>query len=82
MQTNNANAIPENLRRLMAERNISAQTLSYEARLPPSRISQLLRGATLNPTLYTLQSLAAALGVKIDDLVTEANSDDSQPTRN
>jgi len=78
MQTNNENALIENLRRLMNEKGISAQKLSYEARIPASRISQLLRGSTRNPTLDTMLGLARALDVTIDDLVTRHGSDNSQ----
>ncbi len=81
MQTNNENAFIENLRRLMAERGLSAQKLSYAAQIPSSRISQLLNGSTRNPTLGTLSALAAGLEVTIDELVADHGSKDSQPPR-
>lgn len=75
---NNANVITVNLKRLMDEQDISAQKLSYDARIPASRVSQILRGRTKNPTIETVSKLAKALDVSIDDLVADHGADDSE----
>ena len=73
-----ASALPRNLKRLMAEREMSVEVLAGKAHISASNIRHLLRGtgyergtpeASPNPTLTTLLAVAEALGVGIEDLV-------------
>ena len=78
-----AAALPRNLKRLMAEREMEVPTLAATAQVSASTIRHYLRGggydrgtpeASPNPTLTTLLAVAQAMGVGIGDLVEERES--------
>jgi len=55
----------------MTEKGLSKMDLSFEARVPLSRIGDILRGKTINPKIDTTLKLANALGVTIDKLISK-----------
>ena len=58
----------ENLRRIRKEREISQESLSYEADIPLSQIGRIERGE-INTTISTVFVLAKALEVEPKDLL-------------
>jgi len=59
----------KNLETIMAARGIKSMELSFDARLPLSRICDILRGKTISPKIHTVAKLAKALDVTVDDLI-------------
>lgn len=64
-------ALSQNLHRIMEKRGTSKMELSFDARLPYSRIVKILTCSTRDPQVSTVKALATALEVSIDDLVAE-----------
>lgn len=60
--------LADNLRRLRKEKGWSQERLAQQAGVTLSSLSKIESGANDNPTIKTLQSLASALGVTLDDL--------------
>ncbi len=63
-------SLGDRLRQLRSERNISQRDLAKMAGLSPNSISLIERDAT-SPSVATLQSLAAALNVRMSDFFEE-----------
>lgn len=59
----------ETVRRLRKERRWTQQELGAQAGFPPGTISHIENGRNDNPTQETLDKLAAAFGVTVDDLL-------------
>jgi len=68
------NGLGDNIKRLMEQRELSQFRLSLAAEVPQSRISNILSGRVKNPRVVTVVRLAKALGVTVDELL--SNSDD------
>lgn len=64
--------IARNIKRLRKEREFSQDKLSKKADITYHTITKLESGDNDNPTIKTLQKIAAALGVSVDDLITDA----------
>jgi transcriptional regulator with XRE-family HTH domain len=60
--------LARNLRRLRLERSCSQDDLADEAKVRQALVSAL-EVATANPTLESLDKIAAALGVEVADLL-------------
>ena len=70
MSSNNSqNLIGKNIRRFRQEKGISQDRLSKLADLSLNTIVNTESGGNLNPTIETLNKIANALGVKVDDLI-------------
>lgn len=76
------NVLGNNIKKAMAERGMKQPQLTFDARVPQSRISDILLGRTKDPRISTVKKIAGALGLSIDYLVTDHGSDDSQRTHN
>ncbi len=68
-----------NLRRLRVSRGLSQEALAVDAGLDRSYIGRLER-AVENPTVQTLDKLAATLSVRLIDLVMEPGVNEVPPT--
>ena len=71
MHTSNKsnNTIAENLRRLRKEKDYSLEKVSKLADLSLNTVAKVESGVNTNPTIDTLQKLASALEVGVDDLI-------------
>ncbi|MFA4814768.1 MAG: helix-turn-helix transcriptional regulator [Bacteroidales bacterium] len=69
MSTPPDNAISENLRRLRKNKNYSLEKISKLTDLSLNTVAKIESGINSNPTYETLQKLALALGVEVNDLI-------------
>ena len=67
--TNSKNTIGKNIRRFRQEKGISQDRLSKLADLSLNTIVNIESGGNANPTIETLNKIANALGVKVDELI-------------
>lgn len=67
-------AIHENIARLRSAAGISARELSKKAGLAWGHIALIERQVASNPTQKTLEAIADALGVTVDDLLSDKAS--------
>ena len=67
--SNPKNLIGKNIRRFRQEKGISQDRVSKLADLSLNTIVNIESGGNLNPTIETLNKIANALGVKVDDLI-------------
>lgn len=71
MSSNNSkNVIAKNIREFRQKKGISQDRLSKLADLSLNTIVNIESGGNSNPTIETLNKIANALGVKVDDLIT------------
>ncbi len=63
------NIIGKNIKKLRQEKNLSQDRLSKIADVSYNSIIKLETGGITNPTIETLQKIAKALEVKVDDLI-------------
>ena len=63
------NAISENLKRLRKNKDYSLEKISKLADLSLNTVAKIESGVNSNPTYETLQKLALALGVEVNDLI-------------
>lgn len=61
-------AIGSRIRDLRLQRNISQESLAYEADIPISQIGRIERGE-INPTISTLYVISIALQVTLKDII-------------
>jgi len=61
--------IGKNLKKLRKQKGLSQDRLSKLADVSYNTVIKLESGGITNPTIETLQKLAKALGVSIDDLI-------------
>jgi putative hydrolase of the HAD superfamily len=61
--------------------NITQQELCQRANLSYSTLAKIERGAIKSPSIFTIQSIAGALGVTLNDLLGTANSRASGPAK-
>jgi len=61
--------IGQNIRKIRRGQGISQDRLSKLADLSLNTIVNIESGANINPTIYTLNKIANALGVTVDDLM-------------
>ena len=64
-----SNKIGENIRKLRQQKKMSQDRLSKEADLALNTIVKIETGGNPNPTLETLQKIAKALEISIDELL-------------
>lgn len=71
MHTSNKfnNTIAANLKRLRKEKDYSLEKVSKLADLSLNTVAKVESGVNTNPTIDTLQKLASALEVGVDDLI-------------
>lgn len=68
--TTKEETVATRLAALMAEAKWSATDLVFASKRSPRTLDKVLSGATSNPTLDTLQPIAAALSRKLGRIVT------------
>jgi len=61
--------IGKNIKEIRKKKGISQDKLSKLADITHTTLAKLESGANTNPTIKTLQKIARALNVKIDDLL-------------
>ncbi len=61
-------AIGSRIRELRLQRNISQESLAYEADIPISQIGRIERGE-INPTISTLYVISVALQVTLREII-------------
>lgn len=70
MSSNNSkNMIGKNIKKLRQEKGVSQDRLSKLADLSLNTVVNIESGGNRNPTIETLNKIANALGVKVDDLI-------------
>jgi transcriptional regulator with XRE-family HTH domain len=69
----NLNKMRDALRRILAMRNRSPVSVSREAGLSLSAVNDILNGRITNPSLETLQSIAAVLDVSVAQVIGEGD---------
>jgi transcriptional regulator with XRE-family HTH domain len=62
-------AIGKNIKKLREQREISQDRLSKLADISSNTVAKLELDDNSNPTIETLQKIAKALNVKVDDLI-------------
>lgn len=62
-------AIGKNLKKLREQKGISQDRLSKLADISSNTVAKLELDDSPNPTIETLQKIAKALGVRVDDLI-------------
>ena len=63
------NKIGKNIKKLRQSKELSQDRLSKLADVSYNSIIKLETGGIINPTIETLQKIAKALGVSVDDLI-------------
>jgi len=63
------NKIGKNIKKLRRAKDLSQDRLSKLADVSYNSIIKLETGGITNPTIETLQKIAKALGVSVDDLI-------------
>jgi len=61
--------ISENIKKFRKKRGFSQDKLCKFADLTHTTLAKIESGVNINPTIKTLQKIASALGVSLDDLV-------------
>jgi len=61
--------IDENIKRIRKDKGISQDRLSKLADVTHTTLAKIESGVNSNPTIKTLQKIAKALDVKVDDLL-------------
>jgi transcriptional regulator with XRE-family HTH domain len=70
MSNKSQTILGKNIELLLAARGMSRSKLSYASEVHYHRIGMLIRGDTRDPQISTVQALADALGVTVDELIT------------
>ena len=61
--------LADNIKRYRAAKKLSQEQLAQKAGITYSTLAKLESGANRNPTVNTLQQIARALGVTLDELM-------------
>ncbi len=69
MQYVNINMISENIKRIRKKKGFSQDKLSKLADVTLTTLTKIEIGINTNPTINTIQKIAKALGVTIDELI-------------
>ena len=64
-----SNMIGENIKKIRKKKGISQDKLSKLADVTHTTLAKIESGVNNNPTIKTLQKIAKALEVKVDDLI-------------
>jgi transcriptional regulator with XRE-family HTH domain len=63
--------LAQNIKRYRTAKKLSQEQLAQKAGITFSTLAKLESGANRNPTVHTLQQIARALGVSLDELMKE-----------
>ena len=67
------NPIGKKVKHLIKEKNMTQEDLARKADIPYSTLIKIISGNVDNPTVRTIQKLAIALEVSVDELLTSIN---------
>lgn len=70
--------IGEKVKKLLQDKDMTQEELARKADIPYATLLKIVNGSVQNPTVNTMQKLAAALDVSVDDLLIELIKDESQ----
>lgn len=63
--------IGEKIKKLLLEKEMTQEELARKADIPYATLLKIIGGSVENPTVKTMQKLARALDVSVDDLLIE-----------
>lgn len=69
--------IGEKVKKLLQDKDMTQEELARKADIPYATLLKIVNGSVQNPTVNTMQKLAAALDVSVDDLLIELTKDES-----
>ena len=69
--------IGDKIKKLIKKKNMTQEELARKADIPYATLLKILNGTVENPTVKTMQKLAGALEVSVDDLLIELKKDES-----
>ena len=68
-------SIGDRIKKLIKEKEMTQEELARKADIPYTTLLKIIGGNVDNPTVRTIQILAKALEVSVDELLTEINHD-------
>ena len=69
--------IGEKIKNLIQEKDMTQEELARKADIPYATLLKIVNGSVQNPTVKTMQKLAIALDVSVDDLLIDLEKDES-----
>lgn len=72
------NTIGEKVKKLTKEKGMTQEELARKADIPYTTLLKIISGSVENPTVKTMQKLAIALEVAVDDLLVGIKEDESK----
>lgn len=66
--------IGDKIKKLIKEKGMTQEELARKADIPYATLIKIVGGNVDNPTVRTIQKLAKALNVSVDELLTESSS--------
>ena len=67
--------IGDKIKKLIKEKNMTQEELARKADIPYATLLKILNGTVENPTVKTMQKLARALEVSVDELLTKLTNE-------
>ena len=61
--------IGDKIKKLIQEKDMTQEELARKADIPYATLLKIVNGSVQNPTVNTMQKLAVALDVSVDDLL-------------
>lgn len=69
------NTIGEKVRQLIKDKGMTQEELARKADIPYTTLLKIISGSVENPTVKTMQKLAMALEVSVDELLTKLTNE-------
>lgn len=67
--------IGDKIKKLIKKKDMTQEELARKADIPYATLLKILNGTVENPTVKTMQKLAMALGVSVDELLTKLTNE-------
>lgn len=67
--------IGDKIKKLIKEKDMTQEELARKADIPYATLLKILNGTVENPTVKTMQKLAMALEVSVDELLTKLTNE-------
>lgn len=67
--------IGDKIKKLIKEKDMTQEELARKAAIPYATLLKIMNGSVQNPTVKTMQKLAMALEVSIDQLLTKLTNE-------
>jgi len=71
LDKNEMHTIGEKVKKLTKEKGMTQEELARKADIPYTTLLKIISGSVENPTVKTMQKLAGALEVSVDELLVE-----------